>query len=120
MEFGESTEVQMTKALMPQHAECGASESVNGKALLNDRRCGGIDELRKRNRTGGGGARQWIVGRRRRDDSSQRVDNKTVRSARQGGNMGIRRRDEEGINESQATAKTSWLQTDTDINNVDQ
>jgi hypothetical protein len=29
--------------------------------------------------------------------------------------MGIRRRDEEGINESQATAKTSWLQTDTDI-----
>ena len=38
-----------------------------------------------------------------------------MRSARQGGNLGIRRRNEEGISESQAAAKTVRLQTDADI-----
>ena len=38
-----------------------------------------------------------------------------MRSARQGGNLGIRRRNEEGISESQAAAKTGRLQTDADI-----
>ena len=40
-----------------------------------------------------------------------------MRSARQGGNLGIRRRneEEEGISESQAAAKTGRLQTDADI-----
>ena len=114
MEFGESTKVQMTKALMPQHAECGASESVNGEALLNDGR-GGIEEFRKRHRTEIGGARRWKIDRRRRDDSGKRVDNETMRSARQGGDLSIRCRNEEGIRESQATAKTGRLQTDADI-----
>lgn len=115
MEFGEPTEVEMTEALVPQHAECGAPESVNGETLLDDGRRGSIEELRERDSTGTGGARRWVVGRRRRDDSGQRVDHKTVRSARQRGNMGIRCRNEEGISESQATAKTCRLQTDANI-----
>jgi hypothetical protein len=105
VKFRESAEIQVAKTLMPQHAKSRAAEGVDEEHLVERGASG--RELREDERCGkrrSDGRKEWEVIRRRGDEGREGIDDETMRAAREGSDLGIRRRDEKRLSEDEATA----------------
>lgn len=110
VEFGELTEVKVSKSLMPQHAESRATEGVDEEGLSERRvavvKFGEVHECREDRAITGC---WWEVIGCRSTGKSEGVDDKTMRSTRQGGNVSVWGRDDQGLGEGETTTQTCRL-----------